>query len=52
MPGWIAQTLSGTELDLQKGGGYSVESTATLLAGLDEGVRAARGHRALARCGL
>jgi uncharacterized damage-inducible protein DinB len=42
MPGWIAQTLSGTELDLKKGAGYSEESTTTLLEGLDENVRAAR----------
>lgn len=42
MPGWIAQTLSSTELDLADGGGYSNESTETLLALFDENVRAAR----------
>jgi uncharacterized damage-inducible protein DinB len=42
MPGWIAQTLTETSLDLTKGGGYSVEKTETLLAMFDENVRAAR----------
>jgi uncharacterized damage-inducible protein DinB len=42
MPGWIAQTLTETSLDLTKGGGYSVEKTDTLLATFDENVRAAR----------
>jgi len=42
MPGWIAQTLTETSLDLAKGGGYSVEKTETLLATFDENVRAAR----------
>jgi uncharacterized damage-inducible protein DinB len=42
MPGWIAQTLTETSLDLSKGGGYSVERTETLLATFDENVRAAR----------
>jgi uncharacterized damage-inducible protein DinB len=42
MPGWIAQTLTETSLDLTKGGGYSVEKTDTLLAMFDENVRAAR----------
>jgi uncharacterized damage-inducible protein DinB len=42
MPGWIAQTLTETSLDLTKGGGYSVEKTDTLLAAFDENVRAAR----------
>ena len=42
MPGWIAQTLTETSLDLQQSGGYSDESTETLLAGFDESVRAAR----------
>ena len=42
MPGWIAQTLTETSLDLTKGGGYSVEKTETLLATFDENVRAAR----------
>ena len=42
MPGWIARTLRETELDLQKGTGYSNEKTDTLLAGFDESVSAAR----------
>jgi len=42
MPGWIAQTLTETSLDLAKGGGYSVEKTHTLLAAFDDNVRAAR----------
>jgi uncharacterized damage-inducible protein DinB len=42
MPGWIAQTLTKTSLDLAKGGGYSVEKTDTLLAAFDDNVRAAR----------
>lgn len=42
MPGWIAQTLTETSLDLSKGGGYSVEKTDTLLAKFDENVRTAR----------
>lgn len=42
MPGWIAQTLRETSLDLSTGGGYSVEKTDALLAGFDDSVRAAR----------
>ena len=42
MPGWIGQTLTNTELDLASGGGYSNESTATLLALFDENVRTSR----------
>ncbi|HEX2167836.1 MAG TPA: DinB family protein [Longimicrobiales bacterium] len=42
MPGWIAQTLSSTSLDLAEGGGYSNETTDKLLALFDESVRAAR----------
>ncbi|MGH7446792.1 MAG: DinB family protein [Longimicrobiales bacterium] len=42
MPGWIAQTLTETSLDLARAGGYSVESPDTLLAGFEENVRAAR----------
>jgi uncharacterized damage-inducible protein DinB len=42
MPNWIARTLRETELDLQKGTGYSNEKTNTLLAGFDESVKAAR----------
>jgi uncharacterized damage-inducible protein DinB len=42
MPGWIGQTLTSTELDLAGGGGYSVESTETLLRMFDENVSRAR----------
>lgn len=42
MPGWIGQTLTSTELDLAGGGGYSVESTETLLKSFDENVRSSR----------
>lgn len=42
MPGWIGQTLTSTELDLASGGGYSNESTETLLALFDENVRTSR----------
>ena len=42
MPGWIAQTLTNTELDLAAGPGYSNQSTADLVAVLDENVRRAR----------
>lgn len=42
MPGWIGQTLTSTELDLAEGGGYSNESTETLLEMFDENVRRSR----------
>ena len=42
MPGWIATTLTSTELDLAGGGGYSFETTETLLAEFDRNVREAR----------
>jgi len=42
MPGWIGQTLRSTELDLAQGGGYSNETTATLLEGFDRGVNDTR----------
>lgn len=42
MPGWIANTLGQTSLDLAKAGGYSLEKTDTLLAGFDKSVREAR----------
>lgn len=42
MPGWIGQTLTSAELDLASGGGYSNESTATLLDLFDENVRRTR----------
>lgn len=42
LPGWIALTLQGTSLDLKQGGGYSNESTETLLAGFDKAVKESR----------
>ena len=42
MPGWIAQTLTETELDLSGGAGYSMERTETLLGLFDRNVRGAR----------
>jgi len=38
MPGWIGDTVTSTELDLGKAGGYSIESTDTLLQGFDRNV--------------
>jgi uncharacterized damage-inducible protein DinB len=42
MPGWITNALRETELDLTKAGGYSFETTETLLAWFDQRVREAR----------
>lgn len=46
MPGWIANTVTKTELDLAPGGGgrnpYSYEKTETLLSGFDKNVAEAR----------
>jgi uncharacterized damage-inducible protein DinB len=42
MPGWITNTLRSTELDLAKAGGYSFETTETLLRVFDQNVRGAR----------
>lgn len=42
LPGWIGQTLTTTELDLASGGGYSNETTDTLLEMFDENVRSSR----------
>lgn len=42
MPGWIAQTLRQTELNLGTSAGYSFESTETLLRGFDQNVRDTR----------
>ena len=41
MPGWIANTVSSTALDLTVAPGYSFETTETLLAGFDRNVREA-----------
>lgn len=49
MPGWIATTLTSTELDLARGGGYSFETTETLLAEFDRNVQAAREALAAAK---
>jgi uncharacterized damage-inducible protein DinB len=43
MPGWIAQTLKESRLDLGGGPGYSFEPTEKLLQGFDANVKAARG---------
>jgi uncharacterized damage-inducible protein DinB len=43
MPGWIAQTLRETSLDLAAGTGYSSETTATLLKLFDDNVADTRG---------
>ncbi len=42
MPGWIANTLRETELNLATAPGYSFETTETLLRGFDKNVREAR----------
>jgi uncharacterized damage-inducible protein DinB len=42
MPGWIANTLRQTELNLNAAPGYSFETTETLLQGFDQNVREAR----------
>lgn len=42
LPGWIGQTLTTTELDLASGGGYTNESTGTLLRAFDDNVRQSR----------
>lgn len=49
MPGWIAQTLTSTELELTSGPGYSDETTEELLRTFDENVRSARAAAAAAR---
>jgi len=42
MPGWIATTLTSSELDLSGGAGYSFEPTETLVALFDKNVRDGR----------
>ncbi len=42
MPGWIAMTLREPFLDLGKAGGYSFETTETLLKNFDRGVAESR----------
>lgn len=42
LPGWVTNALTTTELDLATAGGYSFETTTTLLGIFDKNVRAAR----------
>jgi len=42
MPGWVANTLTRTELDLTSHAGYSLEKTETLLATFDQNVAATK----------
>lgn len=42
MPGWITNTLREPTLDLGKAGGYSLETTESLLKGFDANVASAR----------
>lgn len=42
MPGWITRSLREPFIDLGKGGGYTFESTDTLLSGFDKNVAEAR----------
>jgi len=42
MPGWITNAIRHTELNLAGGGGYSFETTETLLGVFDKHVREAR----------
>ncbi|HEX6066092.1 MAG TPA: DinB family protein [Longimicrobiales bacterium] len=42
MPGWITNMLQETSLDLGRQGGYSTETTETLLGVFDKNVREAR----------
>ena len=45
MPGWIVMAITQPELDLKSGGGYSTQSTETLLQEFDK--NAAAGRKAL-----
>lgn len=49
MPGWIANTVRQTALDLLTAPGYAYETTETLLAGFDQNVREARESLAAAK---
>lgn len=42
MPRWLTDIVNETELDITKGGAYSVEKTEALLAAFDKHVREAR----------
>jgi uncharacterized damage-inducible protein DinB len=43
MPGWLTQTLQGTEINLASAAGYSLQTTESLLSQFDRHVREARG---------
>lgn len=49
MPGWIANTLRQTELDLATAPRYTFETTETLVRGFDKNVRDAREALALSK---
>jgi uncharacterized damage-inducible protein DinB len=49
MPGWLTRTVRGTEIDLSKSAGYSLEKTETLLSQFDQLVREAREALAAAK---
>jgi uncharacterized damage-inducible protein DinB len=49
MPGWFTNMLQQTSLDLASGGGYSSETTESLLAMFDKNVREARAAIAAAK---
>jgi uncharacterized damage-inducible protein DinB len=49
MPGWLTQTIRGTEIDLATSKGYSFEKTKTLVDLFDRNVREAREAFASAR---
>jgi uncharacterized damage-inducible protein DinB len=48
MPGWITTTITQPQLDLAAGGGYSFETTETLVRQFDANVRSARAALAAA----
>lgn len=49
MPGWLTQTIRGTEINLATSAGYSFEKTDTLLDQFDRHVREARDALASAK---
>jgi uncharacterized damage-inducible protein DinB len=49
MPGWVTNAVRETQLDLAKAGGYSFETTETLLKEFDKNVREARQALAAAK---
>jgi uncharacterized damage-inducible protein DinB len=42
MPGWLTRIITGASIDLSEGGGYTYETTPTLLSIFDKNVREAR----------